>query len=59
TAHHHEAIEIAKDARNHGENSEALELAAQIIANQETQIKHMEELLNTGLEGGTGASSWP
>src|SRR5699024_3568141 len=45
TAHHHEAIEIAKDARNHGENSEALELAAQIIANQETQIKHMEELL--------------
>ncbi|MGC5077366.1 DUF305 domain-containing protein [Agrococcus sp. DT81.2] len=46
-AHHKGAVEMAQTELQDGENPEALELAEQIIADQEAEIAEMEQLLTT------------
>ncbi|HLS00563.1 MAG TPA: DUF305 domain-containing protein, partial [Beutenbergiaceae bacterium] len=58
TAHHEEGIQLAKDERVQGQNLDALNLAQQIIADQEAEIERMAQLLNIRFEEGAGSSSW-
>ena len=46
-AHHTGAVEMAQTELQDGENPEALELAEQIVADQEAEIAEMEQLLTT------------
>jgi len=46
-AHHKGAVEMAQSELQDGENPEALELAEQIVADQEAEIAEMEQLLTT------------
>lgn len=45
TAHHQGAIEMAEAELADGENPQALDLAEQIIADQEAEIEQMEQML--------------
>ncbi|WP_342384347.1 DUF305 domain-containing protein [Agrococcus sp. KRD186] len=45
-AHHKGAVEMAQSELQDGENPEALELAEQIVADQEAEIAEMEQLLS-------------
>lgn len=45
TAHHEGAVEMAQDQVEQGQNPQAVELARQVIEDQETEIAEMERML--------------
>lgn len=51
TAHHRETVVMAQVELDRGQSLYALDLAQQIIADQETQIEHMTQLLSAGVHG--------
>ena len=45
TAHHKGAVDMAKDEAKDGQNPQAVQLAEQVIADQEAEITEMEQML--------------
>ena len=45
TAHHQGAVDMAKDEAKDGQNPQAVQLAEQVIADQEAEITEMEQML--------------
>ncbi|STX07125.1 DUF305 domain-containing protein [Kocuria rosea] len=45
TVHHEGAVEMAQDQVEQGQNPQAVELARQVVADQEAEIAEMEQLL--------------
>ena len=46
TAHHKGAVDMAKDEANDGQNPQAVQLAEQVIADQEAEITEMQQMLD-------------
>ena len=46
TAHHKGAVDMAKDEAKDGQNPQAVQLAEQVIADQEAEITEMQQMLD-------------
>ncbi|MEB2620010.1 DUF305 domain-containing protein, partial [Kocuria rosea] len=45
TVHHEGAVEMAQEQIEQGQNPQAVELARQVVADQEAEIAEMEQML--------------